>query len=64
MVAGARPKPEPGGSVRNPATGARPQVSAELRRRLRARGSGIGEFMLNASSPDERMLNHGVSGSW
>src|SRR5712691_464997 len=54
MVTGARPKPDPGGGVGNPAAGAGPRIPAELRRRLRARGSGIGECMLNASSPDER----------
>src|SRR6266849_2459299 len=52
MVTGARPKPDPGGSVGNPATGSEPRVAAELHRRLRARGSGIGEFMADAGSPD------------
>jgi hypothetical protein len=59
MVTGVRPKPDPGGSVGNPATGAGRRVPAEWHRQLRARGSGVSEFMLNASSPDERDAGSG-----
>jgi hypothetical protein len=53
MVTGTRPKPDPGGDVRHPATGVRPRGRAARHRRLGARGSGIGEFA-NTSLPDER----------
>ncbi len=64
LAGGTRPEPyveqdllddlrRVGGGVGDPATGAGPPVPVELRR-LRARGSGIGECMLNACSPDER----------
>ncbi len=53
MVTGTRPKPGPGGAVGNLTTGARARPQAALRRRLRARRSGIGAF-LNACVPDAR----------
>jgi len=41
MVTGARPKPDTGSAVGKPAGAAGRRVPAELRRRLRVRGSGI-----------------------